>query len=269
MAVEIDLLPSGALHRAAVRALERGAGKDVDAIVVGGGDGSVRTVAGVLAGTAIPLGVLPLGTLNHFARDLDVPFDVERAVALIAAGRTRQVDLGHVNGEVFANNASIGFYPLLVLERERRQRRGRLSKWTAMALAAIRILRHLPLYALSVCGAGRERPVKTPVVFVGNNAYRFGPPTFGKRERLDGGELCLYVAKAQDSLALMGLAWRILAGRSGRPGDLQVLRLQSAEIRSKRHRLLVALDGEIESLRTPLRFEIRPGALRVYGTAEE
>ena len=88
---------------------------EIDAIVVGGGDGSVRTVAGVLADTGVPLGVLPLGTLNHFAKDLGIPLKVEQAAAAIAAGHTRNVDIAEVNGKTFINNSSIGIYPYMQL----------------------------------------------------------------------------------------------------------------------------------------------------------
>jgi hypothetical protein len=108
-----------------VRALQMLAKRgEIDAVVVGGGDGSVRTVASVLADTGVPLGVLPLGTLNHFARDLGIPLDVEAAAETIAKGDVRVVDLAKANGEIFINNASIGIYPYLVIARERQGRPG-------------------------------------------------------------------------------------------------------------------------------------------------
>ena len=88
---------------------DRGGG-EIDAVVVGGGDGSIRTVASVLAETSVPLGVLPLGTLNHFVKDLGIPLPLEEAAATIAAGHLRVVDLAEVNGRVFVNNVSLGLY---------------------------------------------------------------------------------------------------------------------------------------------------------------
>ena len=81
---------------------------ELDAVVVGGGDGSIRTVASVLVGTDVPLGIIPLGTLNHFAKDLRIPLIADRAVAVLASGKRRYVDVGEVNGEIFINNSSIG-----------------------------------------------------------------------------------------------------------------------------------------------------------------
>jgi len=82
-----------------------------DAIVIGGGDGSVRSIAQVVAGNDVPLGILPLGTLNHLARDLGIPASMNEAVRLTAAGRTRHTDVGEVNGVIFVNNSSLGVYP--------------------------------------------------------------------------------------------------------------------------------------------------------------
>src|SRR3979411_1110417 len=145
IAAALEFLPGSELGSAAERARQQVVDGKLDAIVVGGGDGSVRTVASVLAGSNIPLGILPLGTLNHFARDLGISFVAEEAVAVIAAGADRAVDVGEINNQIFIINSSIGLYPYLVLGRERRRRRKRISKWTAMILAIPGVLRNLPL----------------------------------------------------------------------------------------------------------------------------
>src|SRR5215213_6089188 len=111
-----------------------------EALVAGGGDGTVSTLAAALAGTSIPLGVLPLGTLNHFAKDAGIPLDLQKAVETIAARHTRHVDVGRVNDRTFINNSSIGVYPSFVHFRERFRAAGR-SKWVASALAAVEVLR--------------------------------------------------------------------------------------------------------------------------------
>jgi diacylglycerol kinase family enzyme len=119
VAAEIKFVDGEGLKDAAERALKQAQRGEIDAIVVGGGDGSMRAAASVLAGTGVPLGAIPLGTLNHFAKDLGIPLQVEEAAATIAAGRTRVVDLAEVNGETFINNSSIGIYPYMVIDRER------------------------------------------------------------------------------------------------------------------------------------------------------
>src|SRR5690349_18840321 len=87
---------------------------DADVVVMGGGDGTMSAGAGALAGTGKVMGVLPLGTLNHFARDLGVPTAIEEAVRTVAAGVVREIDVGEANGRVFVNNSSIGIYPAVV-----------------------------------------------------------------------------------------------------------------------------------------------------------
>ena len=140
---EVEAIPGGKLLDAANRALQKAQRNEVDAIVAGGGDGTIHTVAAVLAGTGVPLGILPLGTLNHFAKDLGIPLDLDGAVDVVAAAHGVNVDVGEVNGIVFINNSSIGVYPYMVLDRERLRRTG-LRKWTAMALAGLHMLRVFP-----------------------------------------------------------------------------------------------------------------------------
>ncbi|MEO7009675.1 MAG: diacylglycerol kinase family protein, partial [Caldimonas sp.] len=102
-------------------------------IVAGGGDGTISSVGAALVDSAIALGVLPLGTLNHFARDAGVSLDLERAVDAIVNGRPTPVDVGEVNGRIFLNNSSLGLYPDIVRDRERQQKRLGRGKWPALA----------------------------------------------------------------------------------------------------------------------------------------
>jgi diacylglycerol kinase family enzyme len=261
----LEFLSGGELQSAAEHAREKVRAGEYDAIIVGGGDGSIRTVASVLAESGVPLGIIPLGTLNHFAKDLAIPVAVDAAVAVIAAGNVRPVDVGEVNGRIFVNNSSIGIYPFLVLERERRRRRKKLSKWLAMILAAPRVLRNLPLFRVTVRVEGWVEPFRSPCVFVGNNEYHLELPRVGSRDRLDRGELAVYVAKAQSRLALFWLACRCILGRVKQEHDLRIFKGGNAEISTRRkRRVLVAFDGEVEAIRSPLHYRIRPGALRVF-----
>ncbi|MDQ4136742.1 MAG: NAD(+)/NADH kinase, partial [Pseudomonadota bacterium] len=193
LTAEVEVLPGEGMREAAERIRERAHRGEVDAVAVAGGDGTVGAVASVLAGTGIPLGILPLGTLNHFARDLGIPFDLQAAAAVICEGHARAVDVAEVNGQVFVNNSSIGLYPYMVLDRERRRSRHGQARWVATLLAAFRTLRYLPLRRLSVRAEGWVEPCRTPCVFVGNNQYRLTGPALGTRERLDEGRLYLYV----------------------------------------------------------------------------
>jgi diacylglycerol kinase family enzyme len=251
------------LHDAAERALADARRGEADAIVVGGGDGSVRSVAGVLAGTDVPLGVVPLGKLNHFAKDLGLPLPVEDAAANVAAGRTRLVDLAEVNGETFINNSSIGIYPYMVIDRERRRARHKLTKWMAMVPAFFRMLRHFPRRRLRISAEGFARPYRTPCLFVGNNEYGTELFTFGRRHRFDAGKLWFYVVKPRRPWEFFLMVCRLCFGHLEQAHDLDTFELAEAEIGAKTSRLPVALDGEVRIMHTPLHYRSRSGALRV------
>jgi diacylglycerol kinase family enzyme len=243
---------------------EARAGRRFDAVVVGGGDGSVGAAAGVLAGTDTSLGVLPLGTLNHFAKDLGLPLDLDAAVGVIAAGRVRRVDVGEVNGRVFVNTSSVGLYADMVADRDRQRRDSGRGKWPATLLAAWRALRRFPLRRLSIRAEGWTEPCRTPLVFVGNNVYEVSLPNPGGRAALDRGELCLYVVRHCGRWGLLRLAARAALGRLDQERDFELRSVTEAEIRSwARWPLRVAADGEVAALRPPLRYRTRPGALRV------
>jgi diacylglycerol kinase family enzyme len=264
VSVDLEFVPSSQLGTAAERARDRAARGEIDGVVVGGGDGTISTVAGVLAGTEVPLGVLPLGTLNHFAKDLCIPLALDGAVEVICAGATRQVDVAEVNGQVFVNNSSVGIYPYMVLDRERRRSKHGQAKWIATFLAVLRTLRYLPRRRLSICAEDWAEPCRTPCLFIGNNAYSLVGSSLGKRERLDQGELCLCVARSESRLTLIWLALKSAFGLVNEARDLRILNIRRAEIHSRTSRLLVALDGEVSIQRPPLLYRIRDRALRVF-----
>jgi diacylglycerol kinase family enzyme len=259
----IRLVDGEGLPKAASRALAQARRGEVDAVVAGGGDGSIRAVAAALAGTSVPLGVIPLGTFNHFAKDLGLPLDVEGAAGIIAGGQTRRIDLGEVNGEIFINNSSIGIYPYLVIERDRRRTRDGITKWMAMVPAFVRMLRHFPRRRLRISAEGFARPYRTPCLFVGNNAYGMELFTFGRRDRLDAGELWFYVVKPRTPLAFFWMVCRMSFGRINEARDLDKFELAEAEVGARASRLPVALDGEVSFMRTPLHYRSRAQALRV------
>ena len=243
------------LARRAVR--ERSAG-----VVAGGGDGTVNAVAAQLVGTGIPLGVLPLGTLNHFARELHIPLEREAALHSLLAGRIISVDAAEVNGRPFVNNSSLGLYPWLVAEREKEQRKGH-GKWAAFAQAGLSVLRRYPFLDVTLIVDGRELHYRTPFVFIGNNKYSMEAFRIGARETLNGAELCLFVAARGRRRDLLKLALWTLLGRVSRSSQLQALSAKEILIQTRRKRVRVALDGEVMWMESPLRYRTLPGALRV------
>lgn len=267
ISASLEFVAGSELKAAAERAVKRASAGEIHAVVAGGGDGTINTIASAVAGTHIPLGIIPMGTLNHFAKDLKIPLPLEEAVAVISDGVHRSVDVGEVNGEVFINNSSIGIYPYLVLDRDRRRKQQGWSKWPAMTMAFFRALRNFPLRRLRIRAQDWHDACRSPCVFIGNNEYHLKGSSFGSRERLDGGELCLFIARQQSPLALLWLGVRCLAGVVDQR-DLRTGPVAAVEVNSRRRRLLVALDGEIRSMQTPLRYRIRPAAIRMLAPSQ-
>jgi len=235
-----------------------------DVMVAGGGDGTVSAVAAALVDSDIVLGVLPLGTLNHFAKDLGVPLGLEAAARAIAGGRSVSIDVGEVNGRVFINNSSLGLYPEIVRDREQQQRRLGRGKWPALAWASLAAFRRYAFLRVKLRIDGTDHLRRTPFVFVGNNEYRMEGFSIGERAgSLADGQLSVYFAQRPGRLRLLALALRALAGRLKQARDFEALLTADFVIESRHRRLRVATDGEITEMQTPLRYRIRPASLRV------
>ena len=253
--VDAPELPAAARHAAAL---------PVDALVAAGGDGTVGAVAAVLAGSDMPLGVMPRGTLNHFARDLRIPREPGQAARVIAAGRVRRIDVGEVNGQVFVNNSSIGIYPAMLQNRDEQRMRWKRKKWLAMAVAALRVFRSPPLLNVRVNVNGERFEIATPLVFVGNNRYELSLPALGARPTLTGGELSLHVARLTTRAGIARLAVRGLFGLLRPSDDFHVSYATELTVEAARRQLRVALDGETRLIAPPLNYRIRPRALAVF-----
>ena len=246
--------------------LERAASDSgIGTVVVGGGDGTLNTAANVLVDGGKPMGIRPLGTLNHFARDLAIPSGIEDAIAVVAAGRTRSVDVGEVNGRVFLNNCSIGLYAEAVRQRERLRALHGWDKWTAMARGAWEALRRFRVFRLTLHLPEGPRRLSTPQLVVANNRYDTRLLALGRRERLDAGRLWVYAARDRGRFGFLRLAWRALLGRLDEEKDFEARDAPFVEIRERRagRRIFLAIDGELERLHAPLRFTSRPRALTV------
>jgi len=183
-------------------------------LVAAGGDGTINAVAArVLREPGLTLGVLPAGTLNHFARDLGLPVDLTEAAGVIARGGTREVDVGEVNEQLFLNNSSVGLYATMVSKREHAQKHHGMGKWTAMLKATWEAIRAPQAFDLTVDSEGTTLHRRTPFVFVGNNDYVMQGLDAGKRESLEDGRLSVYVLRPYGTLGLLWLGLRPLFGR--------------------------------------------------------
>ena len=232
-------------------------------IVAGGGDGTINAVASKLINTNLTLGVLPLGTLNHFAKDLNIPLELEAAARNIIANHTTRVDVGEVNGQVFLNNSSLGLYPSIVRQREKQQQRSGRGKWLAFFWATVGVLRRYPFLDVRLSADGEEIFRRTPFVFIGNNEYEMDSFSIGGRKCLDAGNLSIYVLHRTGRMGLVRLALRSLFGKLRQAKDFETFCTDEITIETRRKKLLVAFDGEVKQMETPLHYRIRPNALRV------
>ncbi len=231
-------------------------------VVAGGGDGTVNAVAGRIAGTEAALGVLPMGTLNHFARDAGLPLDLEAAARALFAGRMVEVDVGEVNGRVFVNNSGVGFYPHFVRRREAEERRGR-TKGVAFMLALRSVVRRYLRLRMRLQMKNAEALERvTPFLFVGNNRYHAAGPEIGTRSTLNSGRLWVCTAPSLGRRNLARVALRALVGREP-DEELNVFEIEELWVEPATPRANVSFDGEVAVMAAPLHYRIRPRALRL------
>lgn len=238
-------------------------------VTVAGGDGTAAGAAQILAGSDAELGLLPLGTLNHLARDLGIPADLGEAAKVAVNGRPIAIDVGEVNGQVFVNNASIGLYPLMVRKREGLRRAKGWPKWLSTVPAAFAVLERLPHHRLRLDWGKGERGIVTPLLFVGNNVYSLDRGEVGKRATLTDGKLSVYAVARRRRAALIWFALRALVGRAERSLDFETLgECETLTVSSSSGSIEIALDGELRRMDSPLEFRIRAGALTVITPGE-
>lgn len=254
--------------------LEASLGDEPTLVVVGGGDGTLRVAAGLLAGTEHVLGVLPLGTMNRFARSLGIPMELEGAFATLINGVDQRVDLGEVNGEVFLNTCMLGVYPEIVRVRERRRHRHpgwpRWLRWIVdTGVAAWKVSRGKRRLTFRVQLDRRALSHRVSAVLVTNNPL----PDVEHRHALDRGLLAIHLPATASSIDLMSMA--IQAARLGPPSaaplpgaELDVVLTQHARLWTF-PRIPISLDAEVRPAQSFLSFKSRPRALRVRAPKAE
>ena len=256
---EVELIGGGDCAARCRAIAERGD----ELLVVGGGDGTISSAASALVGTETLLGILPLGTLNHFARDLGIPTKLADAAKLIAERPVRQVDVAEMNDRIFINNSAIGLYPLLVVDRDSQRKRLGRPKAVAMIVASIRTLVRFGHQRLTLTVNDRKGQVDTPLLFVGNNEYRTDLPAAGQRESLDDGRLYVLVMRKKTRRGFIAASVRALLNRARADDMVRLDDVERLRVSSRKRRLAVSLDGEVVRAEAPLEYRIRPKALRV------
>ncbi len=234
--------------------------KDIDLVIVCGGDGTVASAAGAVRRTGLPMGVLPLGTANDLARTLGIPEALDGAADVIIAGCTERIDLGEVNGHPFFNVASLGLSARLAqgLTREEKRRWGRL----AYALHALKVLIGFRPFEAEITNRDQTLRVRTLQISVGNGRHYGGGAVVHEHASIVDGQLDLYSLdpRAVWKLALMFDTFR--RGQHGVWSEVKTSRCFEFQVRTRRPRPVNA-DGDIVT-ETPARFVVRPAAVEVF-----
>lgn len=234
----------------------------MDAIVIGGGDGTLTMAVDGLVDAQLPLGIIPLGTANDLARTLNLPLDPVAAADVIAAGRQRRIDLGWVNGTHFFNVATVG----LGVGVTRRLNRELKSRWGVLAylFAALQAVGRARPFAADIRTEAETIRVRTIQVMVANGRHFGGGMTVDQAAAIDDGALDLVSLEVERWWQLVGLLPAMWRGTRARNRHVRALRGREFEIVPvKNRKMRVTADGEVSG-RTPALVRIVPHALSVF-----
>lgn len=261
--VKAEVVEASALGEALDRAMAERPG----ALVVGGGDGSIRGALSRVLGTETALGVLPMGTMNFVAKDLGIPLNASEAASALATFVVRNVDVGVVNGSHFLHSSAIGIVPTLAEKREkireastRRERAARM--WDAMRTA----VRARPM-SLVIEHKKKRKRERTMSLIVSNNPLSSDPLTPYRRHVIDGGELSAYLALHTGRLGIVRMLFTFGSGWWFWDRMIAEFRGKSFRVDARRKWMPVSNDGEVEVLALPLRYKVMPRAARVLAPA--
>lgn len=244
-------------------ALEKAADDVADAVIIGGGDGTVASAATLLAVKGKVMGILPLGTFNLAARDLGVPLDLAEAATALATAKVTKIDAMELNGRLYLCLMVLGFYPALKLANPEHH-----GWWIIRALRNVQdSLRHtatFPALDLSLTKDGKTIRSRTRIALIANNDYKEVFGVIPQRSSLDGGYFTVYVSRHRTRWGLLLSLFSWIFGRWKQ--DREVVQIQATELQidARRKRVLpVMMDGEVQRLPLPLHIKIKPRVLSV------
>lgn len=231
-------------------------------VLISGGDGTIALAASQVAGKTTELGIIPSGTLNHFAQRSGIPINSLQAIDIALNGTAKPVDAGYVNDSLFINTSSVGAYPTFV--RSRNYLENRMHYLPASIIAGIRRL--LKFRSVRVILAGEPR--RTPLVFIGVGEREVNLPALGQVKKSGCRGLHVMAVNCSSKLEVFMLIIKsIFAGVDPmkRERRLENLIVNNIELnfRHRKKKNTVALDGELEGLYTPLKYRFAPGEILV------
>jgi YegS/Rv2252/BmrU family lipid kinase len=261
-AVAVEL-HEGAQAIEAIRRVCRG--QESDAVIVGGGDGTISAAAAAAAECGIALGVLPLGTMNLFARSLGIPIEMQAAAVALAEGQIASVDICEVNGRLFIHHVAVGMHAKLVRVRERMTYASRHGKVWASLQAWWTVVRAPPRLDAEIRADDWAFRRRTAAILVSNNLLGEGHLPYADDPR--DGELGLYVVRSRRLPDLVRLTARLAVGAIATEPHLEQWQARSVEITLAASSIDASVDGEVVSLATPLLCRSHPRGLRVLRPA--
>ncbi|MEB3753455.1 diacylglycerol/lipid kinase family protein [Acinetobacter sp. MD2(2019)] len=233
-------------------------------VVAAGGDGTLNSVAGYLMKTDIPLGVLPLGTFNYVARAYNIPLNLLDAAKVIATGQSLPIHVARLNHLVYLNNASLGLYPLFIEKREYYNRWLGRFKIHAYTSALDVLFRKYPELKLEIVVDGEKYPVKTPLIFFGNNTLQLQELNLKIAQGAKEGRLAGIVVAKSTPLAVLKLLIQLVRGEIEKAPQVYSFSADSVEIYVKKAKTIrVAVDGELRTEQLPLKLTVEKNALNL------
>ncbi len=242
--------------------------KGYDAFVAAGGDGTINALVNSLKGRNIPLGIIPLGTFNHFAKDNNIPLTLNDSVKNLIEGQTKPIDTAKVNNRIFINNSSLGIYTRIVRIRELYEKSG-FSKIRAMtktfSSVVFKVLFNLPQYHFKIKTEDIDREVITPFIFIGNNEYIINKAfRFGRRENLNTGKMSLYYLDCGNNDSLINAVWKAYNNNPNTQEEFSYTKHTKIHITNMNQEIShITVDGEVFKMSSDLDYEIIPKSLYV------
>lgn len=255
-------LPAGEVAGAIDRAFHASPG----ALFIGGGDGTIKGAVAQLAGGDVPLGILPLGTMNLLAHDLGLPLDADAAFEAQITGNPRNIDVARVNGETFVNSVRMGFVTRMTAGREWARRKGHrgLRRWWAMLRAGWTVLRTRRRLVIQLVPVdGPSVALRCYGLMITNNRYDPSPANLLQRTEVDGGYLTVYAPKHRSPWGIVKLALSATLGTWRSDPLLAAFETTSLTVQARKRKLQASIDGELELIDSPMEITVWPRALPV------
>lgn len=243
---------------------------DCEVLVAGGGDGTICSVAEAAREHGKTLGVLPLGTFNYFAKNLGIPLELEEAARVILEGKPVRASVLDLDGRLVLNNSSIGIHPAVLMQRRKLYRRWGRNQLNAYLSVLITASQPPPRLRVRLATDEGEVVRETPLVMICSNAFQMEEFALDGKRCLAEEKFALYVARMAGRATIFRLGMRALF-RCLRPGiDYEVICTSDVTIETlRRRRLHAAVDGELETLNSPMRFQVAPQPLCVLARREK